>query len=149
MTMGRGISSVFKSGFAQHAAISLAALFICLATGCQKSPINGDLDGQWQICDVTPSPQEDIIKGKLYYCFYMHTCQLTSPGYTIARGNFTYDGETIMIDFPSNDDDIETAFPSIHQYGIYTNPVTFNIRFLDSKKLILENSDATVTMRKY
>ena len=147
--MGRGISSVLKSASARFATISIALIFIFIAGGCQKSPINGDLDGQWQICEVTPTPQEEIIKRKLYYCFYMHTCQLTSPGYTFIRGNFTYDGNTIMIDFPSYDDEPESTIATMRQYGIYSNPVTFNIKFLDSEKLIIENPDATITLRKF
>lgn len=143
------ISYALKSSFARQVAISIAIIYICIAGGCQKSPINGDLDGQWQICDVTPAPQEEILKRKLYYCFYMHTCQLTSPGYTIARGNFTYDGNTIMIDFPSYDEEKESTITTMKQYGIYRNPVTFNVKFLDSEKLIIENSDATVTFRKF
>lgn len=147
--MGRGISSALKSAYTRFVAISIATVFICITGGCQKSPINGDLDGQWQICDVTPAPQEEILKSKLYYCFYMHTCQLTSPGYTIVRGNFTYDGNTIMIDFPSYDDEKESIIASMKQYGIYNNPVTFNVKYLDSEKLIIENQDATITLRKF
>ena len=79
----------------------------------------------------------------------MHTCQLTSPGYTFIRGNFTYDGNTIMIDFPSYDDEPESTIATMRQYGIYSNPVTFNIKFLDSEKLIIENPDATITLRKF
>ncbi len=147
--MRRGFSTLFRSGIQNCGVLYVAVFLLCLISGCQKSPINGDLDGQWQICEVSPASPEEILKGKLYYCFYMHTCQLTSPGYTIARGNFTFNGETISIDFPTDGEDIVTAIPSIHQYGIYSNPVTFNIVHLDSKKLVIENSDATITLRKY
>lgn len=126
--------------------IPLLVLLI-LSPGCQKAPINGDLDGQWQIMSVEPEAPETIISERLYYCFYMHSCMLTYYGGVATNGKFIYKDDVITMEFPY------ATTPSLKaqlkQYGIYSNPVTFTIEHLDKKKLILRDGDVVVTMRKF
>ncbi len=125
-------------------AIILLTLFI---QSCQKAPINGDLDGQWQIMEVSPKPTETIINERLYYCFYMHSCMLTYYGGGVTSGTFIYDKKTIVLTFPYAQADITKQ--QLKQYGIYSNPVTFTIDYLDNKKLILRDGETVVTLRKF
>lgn len=121
----------------------LTTLIMC---NCQKSPINGYLDGQWQVMDVYPTP-ETIIDQRLYYCFYMHTCMLTYYGGEVANGNFRYSDNSIYMDFPHPN--IAPPAPILKQYGINSNPVTFSIEILTKNKLVLKDGETIVTLRKF
>ena len=124
----------------------LLFLLICI-NSCQKSPINGDLDGQWKVIEVSPQPLKHTIDADLYYCFYMHTCMLTYyEGITFA-GNFIFEDDTIHIDFPyaSSDADMEI----LNQYGINSNPVNFTIELLNNKRMILHDGETTISLIKF
>lgn len=125
-----------------------AVLFVLLMpTSCEKAPINGDLDGQWQVMSVTPQPTESPIEERLYYCFYLHVCQLTYYDGVFTEANMKFDGKTLYLDFPyaeTEGNDIK-----LRQYGINENPITFNVEHLDNKSLILRHGDTVVTMRKF
>lgn len=131
------------------ASIYITILFclVLTASGCQKTSINGDLDGQWQVMDVQPAPEEIIINERLYYCFYMHTCMLTYYDGGLTNGNFQFDGNHISMDFPNATH--SDAITALKQYGIYHNPVTFEIVTLNKKHMILKNDDAVITLRKF
>ncbi|MDE6795775.1 MAG: lipocalin-like domain-containing protein [Muribaculaceae bacterium] len=124
-------------------------LVLLLTTGCPKHPINGDLDGQWQVMDVVPEAPEIILQERLYMCFSLHVCQLTEYGNGVNTvGNMKYvKDKTLYLDFPNAHSALSKA--RLKQYGIYSNPVTFTIEHLDKKKLILRDGDVVVTLRKF
>lgn len=125
-------------------------LLLLLTTGCQKRPINGDLDGQWQVMDVDPPAPEIIITERLYMCFSLHVCQLTEYGKganTVGNMRFDKKEDLLYLDFPTAISALSKA--RLKQYGIYNNPVTFTIEHLDKKKLILRDGEVVVTLRKF
>lgn len=127
-----------------------ALSFSLLSAGCGKAPMNGHLDGQWQVMSVEPEAPEIIFQNRLYMCFYMHTCQLTEYGSGIwTSGNMKYEkGKSLWLDFP--DLSSSTVAPAkLKQFGIYRNPVSFTVDYIDNKKMILRNDDAIVTLRKF
>lgn len=124
------------------------ALIILLAIpSCQKAPINGDLDGQWQVMEVNPQPTEIIINERLYYCFSLHVCQLSYYGSAFTSGNMKFDGKTLYLDFPHATSTLNRQ--KLAQYGITENPITFTVEHLDKKSLILRHGDTVVAMRKF
>lgn len=127
-------------------ALSSILLFM-ISTSCQKAPINGVLDGQWQVMEVSPEPETKLIEGNLYYCFYLHVCQLSFYDGMFATGNMSFNDESLYLDFPS----ITSPFSKLRlaQYGINENPITFTVEHIDRKSLILRHGDTTVTMRKF
>ncbi len=128
--------------------IVLVSLVAGLLTGCRNMPINGDIDGQWQVMDVYPAPQEEIIKERLYYCFSLHICQLSAYDLGVWRsGKLIYDKEFLYLDFP--DSNSPEAAATLKQFGIYNNPVKFQVEYLDKNKLILKDGDVTVSLRKF
>ncbi len=130
---------------------SLIGMFILLInTGCNKYPINGDLDGQWQVMEVTPEPSEIVYPERLYMCFSLHVCQLTGHIEGVhAKANMRFDQKkrTLYLDFPYIE--TEESLARLKQYGIYSNPVTFQVEKLNSSKLILRDNDVVVTLRKF
>lgn len=131
---------------------TLAFLFIfslsfCLA-GCQKASINGDLDGRWQIMEIEhQGVTENIGDQQLYYNFYLHVCNLSYYGGTFRDGNFLFENNSIKLDFPYTSS--PEAVAMLSRYGIYSNPVEFKVAFLDKKKLIIQNDESIITLRKF
>lgn len=134
----------------RNIAFLLAPVFLLAAmAACQKSPINGDLDGQWQVMLVEPEPvaPDPMFDTRLYYCFYMHVCQLSIPGGVWIAGNLDYSGNQLAISFPEELNALELN--ALSQYGIESNPVVFQVEYLDGKKLILRDGETVVTLRKF
>lgn len=124
--------------------ILLPIFFVC----CTKDSINGYLDGRWQILDIEKNGIIHEVKNQqLYYNFYMHVCSLSGYGYYFTDGNMNYNGETLYLDFPYAK--TEANLEKLKQYGIYSNPVIFNVEHIDSKKLIIKEGDITITLRKF
>lgn len=129
--------------------ISLFLIAICLMTSCQKSPINGDLDGQWQVIKVTPEPETELLTTRIYMCFSLHTCQLTIYGHgPWTSGNILqFTDKSLSLDFPYANS--EESIAKLRQYGINTNPVTFEVRTLTKDKLVLRDGETVVELRKF
>lgn len=128
--------------------IILICVVYTFAAGCRKMPVNGDLDGQWQVMDVYPAPEEEIIKERLYYCFSLHTCQLSAYDMGVWRsGKLIYDNDYLYLDFPDSDSPEIAA--TLKQFGIFNNPVKFQVEYIDKNKLILKDGEVTVSLRKF
>lgn len=124
------------------------SVMLSIVPGCQKSPINGDLDGQWQVMTVDPEAPETIITERMYYCISLHTCQLSYYGNGIwTSGNMSYLDNKLTLEFPNANS--PESISKLQQYGIYTNPVTFTVDFPEKNKLILKDGDITITLRKF
>lgn len=131
---------------AKFCTITILFLFVFLG-GCQKAPINGALDGQWEVVEVYPQPEEIIIKERLFYNFSLKVCALTYYGALFMNGNMEYDGETLWLHFPFARTEEQEL--TLRQYGILSNPVIFNVDFKDSHHLTLWNEDSRVVLVKY
>ena len=123
----------------------LMAMSLC---SCNKKSINGDLDGRWQIMEIelngeTVNKKDD----QLYYNFYLHVCNLSMYGKFFTDGNMEYDGKTLWLQFPYAN--AEWSIELLKAYGIYTNPVTFTVEYIDRHKLILKEGDEIITLRKF
>ena len=124
----------------------LFLILICFFS-CQKTDINGDLDGEWEVMSVTPSPPMWDKDERIFYNFGQHVCQLTVYGGPFTEGNMTYNGEEMNLDFPFIDTPSKEL--QIKQYGIYSNPVSFKVHFESKTRLVLSNDESTVILRKF
>lgn len=138
---------------------SIRKYFLCLLAGlltiiglagCNKHPVNGDLDGQWQVVNVTPEPSVIIYPERLYMCFSLHVCQLMGSDlghHDSANMIYNEDERTLYLDFPY----ITTpeSLARLAQYGIYSNPVTFDVELLSGNSLILRDGDVRVVLRRF
>lgn len=132
----------------KHIVFMLLAMLILCITGCQKAPINGDLDGRWQLMEIeTFEGVKDIADDQLYYSFYLHVCNLSYYGGFYTEGNFIFENNLLIIDFPYIKEDISDS--SLPRFGIFSNPVEFKVVYLDKKKLIMENDESLITLRKF
>lgn len=131
-------------------------LCVSLFGACRKTPINGDLDGHWQIMSVEWVSDGSDVSPLLrsYICINLHIMQLRNvslsedPG-SVFSGNMYYDKaeSKITVDFPYNTS--PNQVDQLHPWGIYTNPVTFDIVKLDGKQLVLRTPETFITCRRY
>lgn len=85
-----------------------------------------------------------------YIDLNLHVVNLrrNSAGGTVA-GNMNYDktASTVSMDFPYNQD--SDGFLALRMWGIYTNPVVFEIIKLDGKQLVMRSPASIVTCRRF
>lgn len=114
---------------------------------CTKTPINGHLDGEWEVMEVTPMPPAWDRDIRIFYNFQLHVCQLTEYGYPFTEGNLAYTGDKMTLEFPFVNTPAKEL--QLKQYGIYTNPITFNVSFENKNRMILSNDDVQIVLRKF
>lgn len=139
-----------KGGKLAKALLALQMLLaVVLLGGCVNHPINGDLDGQWQVMNIEKGGEDLGVVGQRYICVQLHVVQLTQGG-IFATGNlhYTKGGDTIGIDFPEIEADT-SDFVKLSEWGVYENPVTFHIEELTRKRLVMSCGDVRVTCRKF
>lgn len=137
-------------------ALICMAMMIMLPVGCRKAPINGKLDAQWQIMSIENKKTGEVETpaNRRYIDFGLHVVNLRSvtstdgPG-AVYSGNLSYDkgASTVAMDFPYNKEG--DSFNNLGKWGIFTNPVKFDIVRLDSKQLVLSSPESVITCRRF
>lgn len=126
----------------------LPLLLVLMLSGCQKASINGDLDGRWQLLEIEKRGVTESIKDQqLYMNFYLHVCSLSYYGGTFTEGNLKYENNKIWMQFPY----INTlaGLNKLETYGIYSNPVEFQVEYISKDKMIIKEGDIIITLRKF
>lgn len=124
--------------------VTIVALLGSVA-GCRKAPVNGDLDGQWQVMKIDYKDSIDVVPEQVYYCFFLHTVNLSRVGGGIVGGNMQYDegGKTLRLQFPYNDG------KSLNLWGMDASETVFSIKELTGKRLVIESNIALIELRKF
>lgn len=135
---------------------AICAVTILLSlSSCRKASINGKLDAQWQIMKIEHLADGTVETPELrsYINLNLHVVNLRyvrneSAG-MVYSGNMHYDKDksTLTMDFPYNKD--SDKLKALQQWGIYTNPIVFDIMKLDNKQLVLKSPETIVTCRRY
>lgn len=132
-----------------------AAVAIAAFSSCRKMSHNGKLDGQWQIQSVENTETGEVTSPypKHYYCLNLHVVNLkiTDLSATIS-GNMQYDKDasTVTMDFRSFPYSTEEANDrALGEFGVYENPVTFDIIELNDKEMVLKSPQSVVRMRRF
>lgn len=134
-------------------AFQIFILFVFLSitgffAGCQKASINGYLDGRWQIIEFEENGKAENIKDQqLYYNFNLHVVSLSTYGEYYTDGNMLFKDNILWMDFPY----LQTPEGELllTRYGIYSNPVEFDIIKLTKETLIMKNGGLIITLRKF
>lgn len=125
----------------------LALLLSALFAGCKKDYINGDLDGLWQLDEISIDGQTQPTPDHRYWAFSFHVAQLTEYGGPYAIGNLAYDGTTVKVDFPYavSEADVE----KLREWGVYENPAVYTVESLDGSRLVMTCGDVRLRFRKF
>jgi len=138
------------------------SLLVFLLTGCDKVPMNGDLDGLWQLTTVqTGQDVRDVKSDRAYLSFQLHLTQWDHVGFRYFA-HFTHEGDSIRFyDFAhdslhrSKADDNEWVTEeemrdgAMDAWGIHNLDARYRVRQLDGEALILEKADTTLFFRKF
>lgn len=130
-------------------AVALAILISAsLLGGCRKASDNGKLDAQWQIMKIenTADGTVSIPAESRYICFNLHVVNLF-PGHYAGNLRYDKDESRITLDFPYDTD--ASGLAALAEFGIPSNPVTFDILKLDGKELVLRAPGSVITCRRF
>ena len=132
---------------------------------CDKVPMNGPLDGMWQLMTIeTPDSTHEARSEELFLSFQLHLTQWEKKHTaTTIYAHFERQGDSLRVydfasaalhDLSQGDDDhlltpAQMADGAMNLWGIHTVDARFHIDRLDSKDLILTSADTTLTFRKF
>ena len=121
----------------------IAILLMLIVGACGKMPINGDLDGRWQIMKIEYASGEEETPERAYYSVSLHTINLMQVGVTSQTGNMEYTGDSLFVEMPISK--IEDLLP----FGMNGTEQRFGVKELTSKHLILQSDFARLEFRKF
>ena len=111
----------------------IAILLMLIVGACGKMPINGDLDGRWQIMKIEYASGEEETPERAYYSVALHTINLMQVGVTSQTGNMEYTGDSLFVEMPVSK--IENLLP----FGMNGTEQRFGVKELTSKQLVLQS----------
>ena len=114
-----------------------------MVSACGKTPINGDLDGRWQIMKIEYASGEEETPERAYYSVALHTINLMQVGVTSQTGNMEYIGDSLFVEMPISK--IEDLLP----FGMNDTKQRFGVKELTSKHLVLQSDYARLEFRKF
>lgn len=117
--------------------------FTLFLTSCGKMPINGDLDGQWQILAIQYTDGRVENPERAYYCVQLHTITLRQVNGPNRTGNMTYEGDQLSFVMPTSTVD------QLRVFGLNDTQETFTVTELTSNRLVLTSDYAQITFRKF
>lgn len=147
----------------------LYTLLACaLAVACEKTPVNGELDGKWKLCEMHSKPAAtdaaytqaaDVQQEAIYWNFSLRLLSITSAGNlnghtqeTVAR--FAYEGSSLSVTetyIHYRDRDsliVDPQTTSLQPLGIRGNAARFRVAALTSSRLTLCSEMDSLVFRK-
>ena len=121
----------------------IGALLLLMASACGKMPINGDLDGRWQIMKIEYASGEEEMPERAYYSVALHTINLMKVDVTSQTGNMEYTGDSLFVVMPVSK--VEDLLP----FGMNGMEQRFGVKELTSKYLVLQSDYARLEFRKF
>lgn len=147
--------------------LSLYALgFLAAAAvmdSCDKMPINGDLDGMWQLTTIqTPEGTRQVTTDRAYLSIQLHLSQWDHhPDRFYAHFNhvgdsiFFYDFAHETKDSEATDDNVWLTVDEMENqkvmdaWGIHNLNARYRVQQLNSSHLTLERKDTILSFRKF
>ena len=121
----------------------IGALLLLMASACGKMPINGDLDGRWQIMKIEYASGEEEVPERAYYSVALHTINLMKVGVSNQTGNMEYTGDSLFVVMPISK--VEDLLP----FGMNGTEQRFGVKELTSNHLVLQSDYARLEIRKF
>lgn len=121
----------------------LLTLIAVIVSGCGKLPINGHLDGQWQIMKIEYASGEVETPERAYYSVALHTINLMKVGVTSQTGNMEYTGDSLFVEMPIS------SVENLRPFGMNNTEQRFGVKELTKKHLVLQSEYARLEFRKF
>ena len=124
-----------------------------IVTSCGKTPINGKLDGMWQLMKIEKENGEDINtkKERIYYSIQLHLINLTKVNAPQYLGRFNHAGDSLFVhDFRVEGDNSTLATKEqLETFGLSEVSERFGVEKLDRKDMVLKSKTARLIFRKF
>ena len=138
-------------------------LMVLITWGCDKKwPINGNLDGYWQLMTVetkSDGVKKDCQKKRMYIGIQLHMIELKdlgNNGYKNFFGELNYDEDKNIVVIKNLKEKVSTSdngqmadIKDLNHYGINSQETVFDVIKADGKTLILESDYARLTLRSF
>lgn len=131
------------------------AILGLLCVTCAKAPINGDLDGFWQLAEIayTGGTVTDTHNDGLFYSVQLKLIGLQRDGNNQYLGRFVQTEDSLYVyDFRLNitgDNSQKAAVGDLQAWGIPDTTERFAIEKLNGKEMILTSATARLSFRKW
>ena len=131
------------------------ALLGLLCVTCAKAPINGDLDGFWQLAEIAykKGTVTDTHNDGLFYSVQLKLIGLQKGGNNQYLGRFVQTEDSLFVyDFRLNitgDNSQKAAAGDLQAWGIPDTTERFAIEKLNGKEMILTSATARLSFRKW
>ncbi|WP_455672485.1 lipocalin-like domain-containing protein [Phocaeicola sp.] len=136
-------------------AIKQILVCICLllaVCGCDKKPINGKMDGRWQLMTIEYGDGNVEECYRIYYSIQLYQVEISNKGSNgkTFMGHFSYTDEVVMGEFRYlGNEEVQANEQDLKPFGL-NEPVThFQIEKLSRKKMILKSDYARLSFRKF
>lgn len=124
-----------------------------LLSSCEKLPLNGQLDGMWQLMKIQRNGQEseNTQEDRLYYSFQLNLMALQKGGQIGYLGRFAHNLDSLTIyDFRQQSDNSVLASTSdLFPFGLNSTTEYFLIERLDNASLIIHSESVLLTFRRF
>lgn len=127
----------------------------CLGfAGCQKAPMNGKVDGHWQLMSFETTDGTIHPCKRIYFSIQLQLIEINNKGddrYGNFIGRFHYNPETEKIavsEFRQRGEEERVATPDqLLPFGMNSTETVFTVIEANGKTLILKSDYATLTFR--
>lgn len=140
--------------------IVIVLVGLLIVGGCDKLPMNGKLDGKWQLKTIIKDSQEKNQEDSgIFWSFQLKLCQITymrgifDGASNIANTRFLYKNDSLFIfniylNFRNRDSLIVTPTTIFEEAGITGSQEGFKVITLNKKNMLLENGNKKLLFRK-
>lgn len=130
-------------------------LCLCLLLGvcsCDKKPINGKLDGRWQLMTIEYNDGSIKECERIYCSIQLHTVELMDKGTAplTLMGHFSSTDGVVMGEFKYQTNMEATATEEdLNRFGLNTSVTHFEVEKAAGSKMVLKSDYARLTYRKF
>lgn len=139
----------------------VAVLITVLTCSCAKAPIDGDIEGFWQLNRfVTLSDGQTHSCERIYYGITRYVVEVAEKqgpnGYGAFVGRFEYvDGSNRVVmsnfkqRFSTSDNGIDASVEELHPFGLNSTSTTFRVVVANGNTLVLESDYARLELTRF
>ncbi len=133
--------------------ILLLLVLVIGLNSCDKAPINGKLDGMWQLMTIEHKDGEITECQRIYYSIQLHLIEIKDKGSHPQSyiGWFTNEGDEITIgDFRHfGNEECHATLNELEVFGLYQLTTRFRVEKLSNSHLTLEAEGNRLHFRKF
>ncbi len=132
--------------------ILLFILFMLGISCCEKAPINGKLDGRWQLMTIEYADGKIEECNRIYYSIQLHLVEISAKGGNGGThiGRFSYkEDEVTMSEFRHREDEEKLTELNELPFGLNQAINHLQVEKATRKKLILKSDYARLTFRNF